>query len=446
MRKIRLIIWREYITRVRKKSFIVMTILGPVLMAAVMYFMVYAADADQTEHKVAIIDNSLIIKNNIEDTKKLKFYFPEISLEDAIKDLEKDKYTAVAVIESGALNNAVPQLKVYVKKAPGISLTEYLEKEVEKKLNDAKLYANRIDPKIIKNCEVNLETVVEDVTQGKETKGNATMAIGFVCGILIFFFVLFYGMQVMRGVMEEKTSRIVEVIISSVKPFQLMLGKIIGVALVGVTQFLLWVILSFVLSTFVTSTLLSKQIQDTDKLNEVKEQVFKQGSSVDMKEVKKDMYGKNKEVAKLINEFNKKDIIAILVCFFLYFIGGYLLYSAMFAAIGSAVDSETDSQQFMVVAMVPLMIAYFGAYATMVNPEGSIGKILSFVPFTSPIVMMVRMPQGVPMWEIAVSLLILIASFVGMVWLAARIYRTGILMYGKKVTWRELGKWLFYKA
>ena len=260
---------------------------------------------------------------------------------------------------------------------------------------------------------------------------------------MIFFFVMMYGMQVMRSVMEEKTNRIIEVIVSSVKPFELMLGKIIGVAMVGITQFLIWVVLSTTLTTAASGILLSGVVKDVNMMQEQNEVVYKQGSNANFEEIKNPQ---NKlEAISVVKDFFSLNVTEIIVCFFIYFLGGYLLYSALFAAIGSAVDAEADTQQFMLPVMLPLMSGYMMAIGIAQDPETSVAFWGSIIPFTSPIVMMVRLPFGVPAWQIWLSVSLLIMGFIFTTWLAGRIYRTGILMYGKKITWKELGKWLSYK-
>ena len=244
----------------------------------------------------------------------------------------------------------------------------------------------------------------------------------------------------MRGVMEEKTSRIVEIILSSVKPFQLMMGKIIGVALVGLTQFILWVVLTGTITGILSSTVL-KGVE----MNQVqhKEEIIKIGANLDTSQMGKI---EDNPLFDNLDAIKKINFTQILFCFLFYFLGSYLLYSAMFAAVGSAVDSEADTQQFMMPITIPLVLGVFVSTYVVSNPDSNIGFWFSMIPFTSPIVMMARLPFGVPPWEIALSMTILVVSFVFMTWFAGRIYRTGILMYGKKVTWRELGKWLFYKG
>jgi ABC-2 type transport system permease protein len=248
----------------------------------------------------------------------------------------------------------------------------------------------------------------------------------------------------MRGVIEEKTNRIVEVIVSSVKPFQLMLGKIIGVALVGLTQFVLWIVLTLVISTAVNTFLFKDQIADTMKHNSQIEKVMKDDLTAGVDKMEK--INSPNEVIDLFNNFNTINISKILVCFAFYFLFGYLLYAALFAAVGSAVDSEADTQQFILPVTIPLIASFIIAQSVVTDPDSSMAQFFSIFPLTSPIVMMVRLPFDVPAWELALSMVSLIVGFLFFTWLAGKIYRTGILMYGKKTSWKELGKWLFYKG
>ena len=285
---------------------------------------------------------------------------------------------------------------------------------------------------------------------GKETSTSTEVSfvIGFASGLLIYMFIFLYGVQVMRGVIEEKISRIVEVIISSVKPFQLMLGKIIGVAMVGLTQFIIWVVMTGVLIGLAQATLF-KDIRLNDNPI-VKTQQLQPGMNVtnfDLNAQTKDQEKlENAKLTQIYQDIMGRNFLLLISVFIFYFLGGYLLYSALFAAVGAAVENETETQQFILPITIPLILAFVVAQTVIQDPEGPVSFWFSIVPFTSPVVMMVRLPFGVPAWELALSMLLLIAGFIFTTWLAGRIYRTGILMYGKKVSWRELGKWLFYKG
>jgi ABC-2 type transport system permease protein len=268
------------------------------------------------------------------------------------------------------------------------------------------------------------------------------MVLGLFSGILIYFFIFMFGSQVMRGVIEEKTSRIIEVIISSVKPFELMMGKIVGVAMVGLTQFLLWVILTTTLVTIITSSFATKLSNKTPTEQIISSQLppVNQEKSASINSVK----GKDEGVNEVLDAINSIDFPVMIGSFLFYFLFGYLLYAALFAAIGSAVDSEADTQQFMLPITIPLIFAIIMAQYVMQEPQGPMAFWLSIFPLTSPVIMMIRIPFGVPYLDLALSVGLLLLTFLGTTWLAAKIYRTGILMYGKKVSYKELWKWLRY--
>jgi ABC-2 type transport system permease protein len=308
------------------------------------------------------------------------------------------------------------------------------------------LSKNRVDLNAIKTAQDlsrfdMTTTQLEASGDEKDNNTNVNVGVGLSAGVMIYFFIFLYGVQVMRGVMEEKTNRIVEVLLSSIRPFQLMMGKIIGIALVGLTQFLLWVILTTVIYSAGAATML----RDLDMQQVQKEtEVVRIGADLDhanMKQIREDS-----PVVKIWNDFKKLDAGDILLAFLFYFLAGYLMYSALFAAVGSAVDSEADTQQFMLPITIPLILSLVMAQMVIRNPDSDVSFWLSMIPLTSPVIMMVRIPFGVPGWELALSMALLLIGFIFTTWLAGRIYRTGVLMYGKKVTWRELGKWLFYKG
>ncbi len=445
MNKISLIIKREYLTRVKKKSFIIMTILGPILMAGLMVVPIWMSMQKPSKQNIEVIDESYLFKDLIPGKELVQFDYPAVSFEKAQENFYDTEYDAILYIPHNILEGG-KSLKLFYKKQLGVATEQYIGAAISKMMYDVILAKNKVNLNAIKDAEVNsqLKLITEKLeTSGKSKKTNTGlfMAIGIGGGVLIYMFIFLYGVQVMRGVMEEKTSRIVEVILSSVKPFQLMMGKIVGVALVGLTQFLLWVILTFTLYSVATVTILKnidmKQIQQ-------KEQVIKVGADLKYMDMKK--IDKPDIVTEVWNDFKSVDMVTIALCFLFYFLAGYLLYSALFAAVGAAVDNEADTQQFMLPITIPLVFAFVIAENVIKDPESSMAFWFSIIPLTSPIVMMVRLPFGVPPWELALSMGLLVVGFVFTTWLASRIYRTGILMYGKKVTWRELGKWLFYKG
>jgi ABC-2 type transport system permease protein len=280
---------------------------------------------------------------------------------------------------------------------------------------------------------------------GKESKSytEINMVLGMFAGILIYFFIFMFGSQVMRGVIEEKTSRIVEVIISSVKPFQLMMGKIIGVGLVGLTQFLLWVVLTFGIVTVVTSTMTTKGVNQSATEQIMKQQQAMNPSTAEISPDQKESGADN--MGGIMEAINSVNFPVMIGAFLFFFLVGYLLYAALFAAIGGAVDSEADTQQFMLPITIPLILSIIMAQFIIRDPDGPVSFWFSIFPLTSPVVMMIRIPFGVPYMEVILSMVLLLIGFLGTTWLAAKIYRTGILMYGKKVSYRELWKWLRYK-
>ncbi len=447
MGKIGLIIWREYSTKIRNKTFLIMSILGPLLISGLSTLVVWLPTVDKTEQKIMVIDDSgLFGKNHFTENKLVKFYYPDLKLDQGIKTLYETDFTSVLHIPYNVLSGG-HKANIYYKKAMGFAAQNYLNTQLENKIYEFTLQSNNIDPMIIKNARIKVELSVTKVEENGKLidAGSESRAwIGFIAGILIFISIVIYGAQVMRGVMEEKSNRIVEVIISSVKPFQLMLGKIIGVAMVGLTQFVIWIILSLVLTTASTSYFMGDILKEVEQYKEQNEIVYKQGSNADFHKIKP-MASKAEAIQKIMN-MQDVDVTEVIICFILYFMGGYLLYASLYAAIGAAVDNETDTQQFMLPVTLPLILGYVLSVNFMQNPDSTAAFWGSMIPFTSPVVMMVRLPFGVPAWQIAVSLLSLVAGFLLTTWLAAKIYRTGILMYGKKVNWKELGKWLFYKG
>ncbi|MGB3947343.1 MAG: ABC transporter permease [Bacteroidia bacterium] len=445
MNKIFLIIQREYLTRVKKKSFIIMTILGPLLLAGIMIVPIWLSMQKPSQQKIQVVDDSYLFKDLIPEKEFIDFEYPEVSLEKAQEDFYMSDFDAILYIPHNILEGG-RTIKFFYKKQLGIATEQYISSTVSKMMYNVLLAKNKVDLLLIKDAETNskfnvITEKLESTGKSKKTNTGLYMAIGLGAGILIYMFIFLYGVQVMRGVMEEKTNRIVEVILSSVKPFELMMGKIVGVALVGLTQFLLWVVLTTTLYSVATVTILKdidiKQIQQ-------KEEVIKVGADLDYMNMKK--IEKPNVITEVWNDFKSVDIVSILFCFLFYFLAGYFMYSALFAAVGAAVDNEADTQQFMMPITVPLILSFIVAQTVMQNPESTMAFWFSIVPLTSPIVMMVRLPFGVPAWELALSMGLLVLGFIFTTWLAARIYRTGILMYGKKTTWKELGKWLFYKG
>ncbi len=407
MRKTLLIIKREYFSRVRKKSFLIMTFLVPLLfmgMTALVAYLTHTGGDAVTV--VNVIDESGELVTELKNAKGLIF-LPTTENLSLAKINARKKESFVLYIPDSISTTQKVQL-VSEKKAPMYVLTE-----IENQLNNVVRYKllneAGIDIATLESIKPNIKIEYKELTDEgeKDTNTNAAYAISFAAAILIYLCLFIYGSQVMRGIIEEKTSRIVEVVISSVKPFQLMLGKILGIGLVGLTQFLLWIILSS-LATKITSN--------------------------------------NVLPFNVLTALQTIPVGFILTTFLIYFLGGYLLYSALFAAVGSAVDNETETQQFMFPITLPLLFTYIMAFSFIVNnPNSTLSFWLSMIPFTSPIAMMVRIPFGVPDWQLYLSVALLVVGFIFTTWVAARIYRVGILMYGKKTSYRELVKWFMYK-
>jgi ABC-2 type transport system permease protein len=444
MSKLGLIIKREILNKLKNKTFIIMTLLTPLLIVGGMGVMIYIAKSDKTEQKILVLDDSQLFKNTLKGNDYISFVFSNETLVQAQEKFPKSEYTGILHIPQMQTGGIVGAARLLYKKAPGMAFENYIKNQMEKIYYEDKLKSNNIDPNVISSARQSVTIIGTKVDENGNVKQQSNLGVfGFVTGLLMFMFILMYGMMVFRSVMEEKTNRIVEVIISSVKPFELMMGKIIGIAILGIIQFASIAIISTILTT-VLSGIFLKDIQiKKDKFDTQQALVKKLGTNAPIAELEN--LNDSKEVFEVLDQLSKVNFLEAGICFVLFFIGGYLFYSSILAAIGSAVDSEADSQQFMTPVMIPLMIGYFMAAKIMVSPETTAVIWGSMIPFTSPIVMMARLPFGVPPWQIVTSLVILYLSFIGTTWLAAKIYRTGILMYGKKVSWKEIGKWLFYK-
>ncbi len=444
MHKIALIIKREYLTRVKKKSFIIMTILGPLLMGALFVVPIWVATQEDEKTDVLVVDESMLFDKSFPDKENLKFHFvKDITITEAEKQLEEDFYSAVLYIPQNIINSNGAEI-IY-KKQPGFNTITFIESTIENELESLKLADAGIDKKTLAAAKTDIKMRKSKYESGvKESKNTElSMVVGMLGGVLIYFFIFLYGAQVMRGVIEEKTSRIVEVIISSVKPFQLMMGKIIGIAMVGLTQFLLWIILTF---TIVTA---AKGFLGVDKNSLPAPVPMEQTLNGQQSPLQPNLQANgdaDADMDDLLKSLEKINFPLLIGVFIFYFIGGYLLYGALFAAVGAAVDNEADTQQFMLPITIPLVLSFVMAQFVMNNPEGPMAFWLSIIPFTSPIIMMVRLPFGIPYpyTDLWLSMALLIIGFIATTWFAAKIYRTGILMYGKKVNYKELWKWIRY--
>ncbi|MCX7862810.1 MAG: ABC transporter permease [Bacteroidales bacterium] len=439
MKKIRIIVAREYITRVRKKSFILMTIIGPILMAALFVVPVWISTLEDDEiKKIAVVDSSQLFYKIIPETEKIKFeYLNNVSLLQAEKLIATNNYYAVLYIPHTVLST--PIVTISSPKQPSLHVRMHIMSSLSSLIESFKLVKNNIDPEVIQSVKTDVKVSVVKLNDDgtREIKSSdIQMIVAFISGLLIYFFIFMYGSQVMRGVIEEKTNRIVEVIVSSVKPFQLMMGKIIGIAMVGLTQFVLWGVLTFSIVSIVSGILLKDKNIFEQQINA--QELMQKQVTLQMKNNDLEM----NELSVIFDSIKMIDFGVMIASFLFYFIFGYLMYSALFAAIGGAVDNEADTQQFLLPITIPLILAIVLMSNITTNPEGPIAFWFSLIPLTSPVVMMMRIPFGVPWIEVLISVLLLILTFLFTTWLAGKIYKTGILLYGKKVTYKDLYQWI----
>jgi len=424
-----------------------MSIIGPILFAAMFVIPIWVATRESDVVKnIAVIDSSKFL-NKIPDSKYIKFYYqPGINITDYKKDWKKYKqYDAVLFIPNIIIN--VPSsVQLISNEQLNIGLITHIASALEKDLTEQKLQSYGIKDldQIIESSKtkVNIQTINITETGEKESDVGVNMGLGYMLGLLIYMFIFMFGAQVMRGVIEEKTNRIVEIIISSVKPFQLMMGKVLGIALVVLTQISFWIIMTAILVTF--AKLVFMPDVDISQIQANSQSVMSPAGSVSNTQTATPSMNIS-ETQKAFQKIDAIPFVKIIGWFIFFFIGGYLLYGSFFAAIGSVVDTETDTQQFMLPITIPLILGLFVMFYTLNNHDSSIAFWFSMIPLTSPIVMMARIPFGAPNSEIILSAIILIVTFIGAIWVAGKIYRTGILIYGKKIGYKEIYKWIKYK-
>ena len=437
MNKIGLIIKREYLTRVRKRSFLIMTFLGPILMAAIYIIPIMLALNSSTDHlRVVVVDESRWFESSFTSNEKHTFVPMHGQPIDSVKEMVKTGVFDMALYVPPTQLNIPSNAIVYSLRQVPMEMETYISSVMEKEIEDQKLMAKGVDPEIVSavKTDVNLSVMrMDEKGNEKETFTEVQFTLGIILAMLVYAFIIFFGGQVMQGVSEEKTNRIIEVIVSSVKPFQLMMGKIIGVSLVALTQFVLWIVFTLVLYLGFSAYL---GLSNPEMLSQ---------GTVMAQEITSNDIMSNENVQNILQIVHSIDFGTIIMTFLIFFILGYLLYATLFAAIGSLVDNNTDSQQFTLPVTVPLLVAFLSTFYIPNNPDSSLSVWLSMIPFTSPLSMMVRIPFGVPIWQIVVSVILLAGTFVLMTWIAAKIYRTGILMYGKKLSYKEIFKWLKYK-
>lgn len=415
-----------------------MTILGPVLIAGFLSLAIWMTLKEPETQLALVVDETHILDNEFTSSETVIFSYTSDTLPVAISKFENSPFTMLVYIPNNIVNSN--SIVLHYKKYPSYNVQRYIANEIEKSLDKYKIKSFNLDKETYERIKDRL--IVNTVDFKKKTDDKFKMEItlvGFFFAVLIYIFIFMYGVQVMRGVIEEKTNRIVEIIISSVKPFQLMMGKIIGIALVGLTQFLLWLILSAGL-IFVAQSIIINEKYDVSKITQqqMTSQMLKENQT------KIPLDASVNDVSDLLSRINFPLMISM---FIFYFLGGYLLYASLFAAVGAAVDNETDTQQFMAPLTIPLVFGFIVAEFAIQNPEGSAAFWFSIFPLTSPVVMMVRIASGIgsgDVWQAYLSMFVLVLTFIFTTWLAGKIYRTGILMYGKKASYKELWKWLRY--
>ena len=433
-----LITKREFLNKVKNKSFIIMTFLSPLIMVAVFALVAYLTQLNNDNVRtISVLDESKLFEAEFKDTENTKYdVLTGINLVVAKKIVEEaENYGLLYIPKGDSIDAIADKIMFYSEDSPSIIVMEKIESKIEEKARNIKLKNSGLDPELIEKLKVNINTNLETFGGEKTSKlgSGLKLAFGGVAGYLLFMFIIIYGNMIMRSVIEEKTSRIIEIIISSVKPIQLLLGKIVGTSLAGIAQFLVWVVISTVLMT-VFSAIFGMNL-DANQVVQNQEQINQMVNSPEVQN----------ELVLVIQEIVNLPLTNLIVMFIFFFIGGFLLYSSLYAAIGAAVDNETDTQQFMLPIIMPLILAiYVGFFTVIENPHGTVSQVFSYIPFTSPVVMLMRIPFGVPIWQQLLSLFLLLGTFFVTVLFAAKIYRVGILMYGKKPSYRDLYKWLKY--
>jgi len=435
MRNIFLITKREYLTQVKKKSFVILTLLGPVLMIGFGLLIAFMFKANESTSTFNVVDKSGLFVNKLKGNSQIKYVFVpaenEKSLEATLKDMDGiEGLLVIPALQNNNFDQLQKETKLLINKKIGFDTKTTVASDLAKIIRTEKIKTLGISEgqmtDLEKNFELNTKNVVDNKSTDSDLSFGVKSGLALVLMYAVFMFIIIYGVRVMRSVLEEKNNRVVEIIISSVKPFELMMGKILGVTLVALTQFSIWITMAVLGAIFLNTgfAAMKNQIPGGEQAEMIQKFDFKQTAG---------------EVSHILLDMNVPVIIAVFIVFFLL---GYIFYSSMYAAIGSAVDNETETQQFTLFAIIPLMLGMYGSFTIMNNPEGPLGFWLSMIPFTSPVAMIARIPFGVPVWQILVSVLLLLLSTFLMVYIAAKVYRVGILMYGNKASAKELWKWI----
>ena len=433
MRNIFLITKREYLTQVKKRSFVLLTLLAPLMFIAFGAFIAFMFKANETQHTINVIDHSGIFAGKLRSDETVKYITIPSSTEKqmvaGLKNMEGiDGLLILGKLSENNLDGLEKNSKLLVNSKIGFETKKHIASDISTILRAEKIKKLNIDEDQIKNIDKKFELASQNVSDNKEMDSDLSFTVKYILSMAlmyaVFMFIIIYGVRVMRSVLEEKNNRVVEIIISSVKPFDLMMGKIIGVTLVALTQFIVWISMAVVGALFLNTgfATMQKNIPNTGEITD-----------------KMDFQQIAVEASHHLLALNFPLIIVVFIFFFLF---GYIFYSSIYAAIGSAVDNETETQQFTMFAIIPLMIGIYGSFTIIKNPDGPMGFWLSMIPFTSPVAMVARIPFGVPAWQILLSMGLLLISALSMIFVASKIYKVGILMYGNKATLKELWKWI----
>lgn len=420
-----------------------MTFLTPFIIAGFVGLIIWLSMEEETEYNVLVADESQFFVGKLHGNNYITFLYSNNKLEKCLDKLYREDVDVLLYIPHSIIDGAGGTVKIFYKKTPGLAFQTMIKSQMEKLLFEHKLAANHIDPNVIHSAKQTVKIIAEKVNEKGEHAEQITAfmsILGFLSAFLMFMFITMYGMMLFKSVIEEKNNRIVEVIVSSVRPFQLLMGKIIGIAILGIGQFIVMGIMTFVLITILSVTMMSGIREDYQKYLKQQKAVYEKGVEANWNQLEN--FQGELQTFEILKQIDQLNFFEIVICFVFYFIGGYLFYSALLAGLGSAADTEADAQQFTLPVTMFLMVGYFIAAKMISNPDTSLSYWASFIPFTSPIVMMARLPFGVPLWEIITSLFILYLSFIIMTKISAKIYRTGILMYGKKASWKEIVRWM----
>ncbi|MFZ9498962.1 MAG: ABC transporter permease [Bacteroidia bacterium] len=459
MNKIFIVAGREFFTRIQSRTFIVMSILGPLLFGLFVLVPVLMAKWNNDSTTVWVHDPSGQLSDAFQDQNGLKFQvLPQGTLSNGvlvqadsakIRQLLEDQDAGLLHLQAPDSNLNV-EARYYSAQAAGLKITERIQSALNDRLYRLRMERQGLDPKVIESlrAEVELQTSVWTDQGSEDSHTETAMLLGFGAALLMYMFIFMYGSMVMRGVIEEKASRVMELLVSTTKPFELMMGKILGIASVGLFQFVLWLLLGTAISTAIgamglgTAPGTASVASTTTGTAPVPGTAPVSGTSTVPGNPNSIPADAQADWMQILGQMPWETIIPF---FLFYFLGGYFFYAALFAAVGSAVDSEGDSQQLMLPISLPIILSFVASQFVMQNPHGSLAFWMSMIPLTSPVVMVVRLPFGVPGWELALSMFLLVAAFVVAVWLAGRIFRIGVLMYGQKVSFNLLRKWLFYR-